>query len=77
MTGAAQQGQRAGEKLGVTYEFLLHARDGEQLRKIADLVDAGAIRPIVGATSPFDDARRLSSHCTAVASAGKSVLRGA
>ncbi|SEI10502.1 Zinc-binding dehydrogenase [Leifsonia sp. CL147] len=47
----------------------MHA-DGAQLRQIADLVDAGAIRPVVGATVPFADAP------DAVASLGSTRIRG-
>ena len=42
------------KKLGVSYEFLLMQASGEQLREIAELVDAGVIRPHVGATFPFE-----------------------
>lgn len=57
-------------KLGVTYEFLFMHASGEQLRLIADLVDAGSIRPVVGATFAFDQTPE------ALASLGKSSIRG-
>lgn len=65
------------KKLGVRYEFLFMRADGEQLRAIADLVDAGAIRPIVGATSPFDAAPEALAALHRGGLRGKSVLLGA
>jgi NADPH:quinone reductase-like Zn-dependent oxidoreductase len=62
--------RRQAKKLGVRYEFLLMHADGAQLREIADLVDAGVIRPVVGATVPFADAP------DAVASLGTTRIRG-
>ncbi|OZB87244.1 MAG: NADPH:quinone oxidoreductase, partial [Microbacterium sp. 14-71-5] len=43
----------AAGKLDVNYEFLLVRASGDQLRQIARLVDAGILRPVVGATFPF------------------------
>jgi len=52
---ALSRGIRArAKKLGVTYEFLFMRADGEQLAEIAALVDAGAIRPVVAKTYPFE-----------------------
>lgn len=62
--------RRQARKLGVTYEFLFMRASGSQLREVAALVDAGVIRPIVGATFPFDQAPE------ALASLGKSSIRG-
>ena len=61
-------------KLGVRYEFLFMRADGAQLRTIAELVDAGAIRPIVGATFPFDRAPEALSALHVGGTRGKSVL---
>ena len=58
-------------KLGVTYEFLFMHADGSELRLIADLVDAGSIRPVVGATFAFDQTPER-----ALASLGKSSVPG-
>lgn len=58
------------DKLGVNYEFLLVRASGDQLRQIARLVDAGAIRPVVGATFPFDQTAQ------ALRSLGTSSIRG-
>ena len=45
----------------MTYEFLFMHASGEQLRLIADLVDAGSIRPVVGATFAFDQTRDFTA----------------
>jgi NADPH:quinone reductase-like Zn-dependent oxidoreductase len=55
---------------GVGYRFLFMRASGEQLREIAALVDAGVIRPVVGATHPFDQTP------TALASLGKGGTHG-
>ncbi|MFY0408904.1 NADP-dependent oxidoreductase [Solicola sp. PLA-1-18] len=46
--------RRLAKRLGVTYEFLFMRADGDQLRRIAELVDTGALRPVVGRTVDFD-----------------------
>ncbi|GAA4761076.1 NADP-dependent oxidoreductase [Nocardioides endophyticus] len=46
--------RRQAKRLGVTYEFLFMYPSGQQLASIAELVDAGAIRPLVGETFDFD-----------------------
>ncbi|MBD7957746.1 NADP-dependent oxidoreductase [Microbacterium sp. Sa4CUA7] len=76
--GALSRKVRAqAKKLGVDFEFLFMSANGEQLRTIAELVDAGAIRPIVGATYPFDQAPRALESLHAGGIRGKSVLLGA
>ncbi|NQW87695.1 MULTISPECIES: NADP-dependent oxidoreductase [unclassified Frigoribacterium] len=68
---ALSRGVRArARKLGVRYEFLWMHADGVQLREIAALVDAGAIRPVVGATHPF------AETATALDGLGKVRIRG-
>lgn len=68
--GLSRRIRRQASKLGVTYEFLFMRSSGDQLRTIADLVDEGSIRPIVGATFTF------SQTPDALASLGKSGHRG-
>ncbi|MDQ4117145.1 MAG: NADP-dependent oxidoreductase [Actinomycetota bacterium] len=45
----------AARRLGVRYSFLFMRADGEQLRKITGLVDAGVIRPVLDRVFDFDD----------------------
>ena len=47
--------RRQARRLGVNYEFLFMSANGDQLREIAALVDAGELRPVVGRVFPFDD----------------------
>ena len=70
IAGLSRKARAQAKKLGVHYEFLLMRADGVQLREIAALVDAGAIRPVVGATHPF------AETATALDELGKARIRG-
>lgn len=63
--------------LGVTYEFLFMRSSGAQLREIAALVDEGALRPVVGATFPFDQTAAALASLERGGIRGKSVIVGA
>ncbi|WP_295103524.1 NADP-dependent oxidoreductase [uncultured Microbacterium sp.] len=63
--------------LGVAYTFLFMRASGEQLRQIAELVDAGAIRPIVGRVLPFEEAADGIASLARGGIRGKVVIRGA
>ncbi|BFM26243.1 NADP-dependent oxidoreductase [Microbacterium sp. che218] len=65
------------KKLGVRYEFLFMRADGAQLAQIAGLVDAGVIRPIVGATYAFDEAPAALASLERGGTRGKTVVLGA
>ncbi|MES0837339.1 NADP-dependent oxidoreductase [Nocardiopsis tropica] len=54
ITGLSAGIRRQAKKLGVTYEFLFMRADGDQLRRISALVDAGELRPVVGRVFPFE-----------------------
>ncbi|MFJ5000096.1 NADP-dependent oxidoreductase [Microbacterium sp. NPDC088619] len=56
VTALSRKIRSQAKRLGVDYRFLFMRASGEQLREIAQLVDAGALRPIVGRVFPFDDA---------------------
>ncbi|GAA2166901.1 alcohol dehydrogenase [Humibacillus xanthopallidus] len=62
--------RRQARRLGVTYEFLFMHASGEQLRQITDLVDSGAVRPVVGRVFDFDQTAE------AVESLAKGGIRG-
>lgn len=64
------------KKLGVSYEFLLMQASGEQLREVAELVDAGVIRPHVGATFPFEQTAQALSSLGTSGIRGKAVIIG-
>ena len=76
--GAISRSIRAqAKKLEVSYEFLFMRANGAQLRQIADLVDAGTIRPIVGATYSFDHTPEALAALHVGGIRGKSVVIGA
>nr|WP_250648965.1 MULTISPECIES: zinc-binding dehydrogenase [unclassified Actinomyces] len=60
--------------LGVSYDFLLMRASGEQLRRVAELVDSGAIRPVVGATFRFDQTAEALASLSANGIRGKAVI---
>lgn len=47
--------RKEAARRGVRFDFLWMRADGAQLEQIAALVDAGAIRPVVGRTVGFDE----------------------
>ncbi len=55
ITALSGKVRRQAKKLGVTYEFLFMSASGDQLREIADLIDDGTLRPVVGNTFSFDE----------------------
>lgn len=54
MTALSSGVRRQARRLGVTYEFLFMRASGDHLRQITDLVDGGALRPVVGRVFTFD-----------------------
>ena len=46
--------RKAAKKLGVRYEFFFMHASGAQLRELAALYDAGALRPVIDTTFGFD-----------------------
>ena len=46
--------RKAAKKLGVRYEFFFMHASGAQLRELAVLYDAGALRPVIDTTFGFD-----------------------
>ncbi|WP_372966756.1 NADP-dependent oxidoreductase [Microbacterium sp.] len=62
------------KRLGVDYSFLWMRASGEQLGRIADLVDGGSIRPVVGRVFPFDEAEAALDSLSAGGFRGKAVI---
>ena len=52
--GLSSSTRRRARRLGVNYRFLFIRPNGEHLRKIAELVDLGVIRPVVDRVVPFE-----------------------
>ncbi len=60
---------------GVIYSFLYMRASGEQLRQIAELIDAGAIRPVVDRVFPFDQTKEALAYVETGRSKGKVVIK--
>jgi alcohol dehydrogenase len=64
----------AARASGSRYFRFLTESDGDQLRRVAELVDRGAIRPVVDRVFPFEDAIAALDYLMAGRSRGKVVL---
>jgi NADPH:quinone reductase-like Zn-dependent oxidoreductase len=62
-------------KRGVEYSFHFMQADGAQLAEIAELVDAGAIRPIIDQVFDFDDTPAALARVASGHARGKVVIR--
>lgn len=74
MTILSSRIRRKARRRNVSYEFLFMRADGGQLQKISSLVDAGAIRPVVGQVFPFDQAPHAVSATGTGGGRGKVVI---
>ena len=66
--------RRAARSRDVRYAFLFMRASGEQLREIAELIDADVLRPIVDRTYPFSEAPAALVHGESGRSKGKVVI---
>lgn len=66
--------RRKARQRQVHYDFLFMRADGAQLRQIADLVDAGAIRPVIERVFPFADTAQALAHVETGRAKGKVVI---
>ncbi|MFF1341646.1 NADP-dependent oxidoreductase [Streptomyces sp. NPDC058290] len=67
--------RRHAKRQGVTYSFLFMKADGDQLRELTRLIDAGAIRPVVDRVFPFEQTREAMEYAEkGRAKAGKVVI---
>ncbi|WP_311258731.1 NADP-dependent oxidoreductase [Microbacterium sp. WCS2018Hpa-9] len=65
--------RRQAWRLGVAYEFLFMRADGDQLGRIATLVDEGVLRPVVAKTYPFEQIPAALADLAAGGGRGKIV----
>lgn len=63
------------KRRGVTYSFLLMWAQGDQLRKIASLLESGAIRPVVDRIFPFDATNEALAYVETGRAKGKVVIK--
>ena len=66
--------RRKAKQLGVRYSFLFMHADGAQLRSIAALIDAGAIRPVVDQVFPFESTAEALAYVGQGRTKGKVVI---
>jgi NADPH:quinone reductase-like Zn-dependent oxidoreductase len=66
--------RRKAKKRSVTYSFLFMTANGEQLRKLGALVDAGVIRPVIDRVFPFEDTLEALAYVDGGRSKGKVVV---
>ncbi len=67
--------RRRARGLGVGYSFLFMKANGDQLRRIARLVDAGAIRVVIDKVFPFEATNEAMAHVEAGRVKGKVVVK--
>lgn len=61
-------------KLGVRYSFFFMRANGEQLKTLAALYDAGALRPVLDRTFPFDATLEAMAYVEQARAKGKIVV---
>jgi NADPH:quinone reductase-like Zn-dependent oxidoreductase len=66
--------RRKARKRSVTYSFLFMTANGEQLRELSTLVDAGVIRPVIDRVFPFHDTLEALAYVESGRSKGKVVV---
>ena len=75
ITGLSRRIRSQAKRLGVDYTFLFMRASGDQLREVAELVDGGVIRPIVGRVFSFDETVDGLDSLTKGGIRGKAVIR--
>lgn len=66
--------RRKARKLGIEYSFLFMKADGAELQAIADLIDLGAIRPVIETVFPFSRTNEAIAHVATGRAKGKVVI---
>jgi NADPH:quinone reductase-like Zn-dependent oxidoreductase len=59
----------------VRYEYLFMRANGEQLKQITQLVESGAIKPVVDKVFPLDEVRDALAYSESGRATGKVVIR--
>ncbi len=65
---------KAAKARGVGYSFLFMRADGAQLTQIAQLIDAGVIRPVVDRVFPFAQTAEALAYVETGRAKGKVVI---
>jgi NADPH:quinone reductase-like Zn-dependent oxidoreductase len=67
--------RRKARSRGIDYSFLFMKASGSQLREIAGLIDAGAIRPVVDRVFPFESTNEAMAYVEGGRAKGKVVIK--
>lgn len=67
--------RRKANSLNATFSFLFMKTNGEQLRQIAALIDAGHVRPVVDKTFPFQSTNEALAYVETGRAKGKVVIK--
>ncbi|MCC6524455.1 MAG: NADP-dependent oxidoreductase [Polyangiaceae bacterium] len=67
--------RRRAKRLGTTYSFLFMKASGDQLRQIATLIEAGAVRPVVDKVFPFQSTNEALAYVETGRAKGKVVIK--
>jgi NADPH:quinone reductase-like Zn-dependent oxidoreductase len=67
--------RRKAARLGLNYSFLFMRADGQQLREITRLVDAGTIRPVVDRVFAFESTNEALAYVETGRAKGKVVIK--
>lgn len=67
--------RRRARSLNATYSFLFMKASGEQLREIAALIEAGAVRPVVDRVFPFQSTNEALAYVETGRAKGKVVIK--
>jgi NADPH:quinone reductase-like Zn-dependent oxidoreductase len=62
MNQLSRKVRKQARALGVRYEFFFMQASGSQLRELGALYDAGALRPVIDKTFPFDSTAEALAH---------------
>jgi NADPH:quinone reductase-like Zn-dependent oxidoreductase len=65
---------RQARQRNVSYEFLFMRPDGDALEKIAAMIDAGNIRPVIDSVYPFAETNAALAHVESGRAKGKVVI---
>ena len=72
---ASAGARRKATKLDTTYSFLFMKSSGDQLRQIATLIEAGAVRPVVDKVFPFESTNEALAWVETGRAKGKVVIK--
>jgi NADPH:quinone reductase-like Zn-dependent oxidoreductase len=67
--------RRKAKSLDTTFSFLFMKANGDQLRQIAALIDAGHVRPVVDKVFPFQSTNEALAYVETGRAKGKVVIR--